>query len=376
MAPAEQEEHSQHVAELLAAFAKERNRRVPITFASDEHLWLSLTDNSFRQFYLDPRVNLEVQLTGLKWLLDNVVHDRVCRYPDVWRAAPRDWMFENTFFGTEIRYQDNDYAWARPLALAKEDLIRALRDLDTEQRIRDSLLWRLYTEMKELAADMQFAERKVEISTPGQGTHGPFTTACALRGSGQLCMDVAEDPDFVRSLLEAITEKTLERMRFWLALDGVTDTDLPQSQDRSLSDDAIQMLSPEAYERLVLPCHEHLYSALTTGKRMIHLCGRAMQHYPLLYHKLGVTHIDGPGAFADHGKFLAEMPALSLAAQMQHTCLISGPDSAIERMLGGILSKTAKQPGRFQLMGFITAATPMANVRTAYELGKDLGVIE
>ena len=39
---------------------------------------------------------------------------------------------------------------------------------------------------------------------------------------------------------------------------------------------------------------------MTTGRRQIHLCGYAEQHYRLLHDELGVRVIDGPGQFVDN----------------------------------------------------------------------------
>ena len=53
--------------------------------------------------------------------------------------------------------------------------------------------------------------------------------------------------------------------------------------------------------------HERLYSAMSLGRRDIHLCGRASQHYRVLHRRLGIGVIDGPGPFVDHAAYLAEI---------------------------------------------------------------------
>ena len=59
--------HNASVARLWEDFSRSRNARVPITFASDEALWLKLTGHSFREFYTDARVQLEGLPAGLEW---------------------------------------------------------------------------------------------------------------------------------------------------------------------------------------------------------------------------------------------------------------------------------------------------------------------
>ena len=47
------EAHNTEVAELWQAFGRNENDRVPITFATDEAVWLDLTGNSFLEFHED-----------------------------------------------------------------------------------------------------------------------------------------------------------------------------------------------------------------------------------------------------------------------------------------------------------------------------------
>jgi len=369
------EEHDADVSGLLAAFKDGKNSRVPVWFASDEHLWLTAAKRSFREFYLNPRVQLDVQLLGQKWMLDNVTHDRASGYPDIWRVSPRDWMHENAFFGAGITYQENDYAWGNPVELDKGELLRSIEEMDAGERVRASLLWRLYVAMKEVAAGMRFEGRPVEVTTPGQGTDGILTKTCEVRGSERFCMDICDDPDYARRLLGAVTRQTIARIKFWLAQDGIAESALPRASGFFFCDDSLQMISRDVYEAFVLPCHEALCSALTTGKRAIHLCGHATQHYRSLYDKAGITHIDGPGVFADHGRYMAEMPGLSFAAQMHSTCLNTGTDAEIGEMLKGLMTDGAKRAGRFEVVGFINGETPIEKIRTAYQMGREYGPI-
>ncbi len=126
----------------------------------------------------------------------------------------------------------------------------------------------------------------------------------------------------------------------------------------------------------MLPHHERLYSAMTTGPRSIHLCGHASQHFRTLHRKLGVTTIDGPGTFVDHAAFLGEFgPPFRFAAQTDHVVLQRGPVTEIERMVRNLLTLGTRIPGRFSVTGFVTRDTPLENLRSCYDAALRYGRI-
>lgn len=369
------EAHNLAVARLWDGFRAGANDRVPITFGTDEYVWLNLTGNTFREFYTDPRVQLEVQLAGQAWFAETVVHDQRLGPPaECWTVVPRFWMDECEGLGCGIVIQEDDFAWEKPVQAEKEDLLRRLADLDPREMVLGSRLWGLYEAMRDLADGMTYRELPVRIYFPGGGTHGLFTVTCQVRGAQQLCLDLKEDPDFAYELLGLVAEKTLGRIRAWHEL-ARTGTDLPMSGMWGMADDALQLISAETYRRLVLPHHERMYSAMTTGDRHMHLCGYAQQHFETLYHELGIVSLEGPGTFVDHGALLEAMPRLRLGAQCDHSVLMLGPEAAIARMMRAMLSDTARKPGRFSISGFLVRQTPLAHVRAMYEAGKRYGAI-
>lgn len=368
--------HNAAAEQLIEDFQAGRNRRVPITFATDEAVWLDLLGHSFREFYCDPAVQIKVQLEGKAWFAENIVHDGPVGPPEEhWTVSPRWWMACSEFFGCEVVIQEDDFAWSKPLDGGKENILSRVRDIDPAQRVRETHLRRLYEGMRETADGATFRDRPVRVVSPGGSSHGIFTEACRVRGLQQMCMDLVEDPEFAHEFLDLITKKLIERTRAWRELDG-EDGELPRPSDWGSPDDSLQLISSHMYEEFVLPRHERMYSAMTTGKRNIHLCGRAEQHYRALCDRLGIRTIDGPGTFVDHGKWLTQLPELRINAQTNHTTLMLGPDSAIEEMMRLMLTHEAKQPGRFLVMGFLLRGTPLSHVRAAYEAGKKYGLID
>jgi hypothetical protein len=366
--------HAEEVRELWEAFRQKRNRRVPITFACDEQLWLKVSGHRFLEFYRDPRVQLRAQLEGLRWFSENVVGDMPPGLPDRWHVGVREWMSENEFFGCEVVYQENDYAWALPLPLDRDSLLRHIADIDPEEAVRRNAGYRMYQALRELADGMEYSGRPVTVVSPGAGCHGIFTKAAEIRGLARICLDLYDAPDFAAELLRLVTEKTIGRIRAWSRLLTGSDGGYPVPGGFHLCDDSLQMISAEQHERFVLPCHERLMSAMTTGSRAMHLCGRASQHYEVLHRRLGITALDGPGPFVDHGDYLERFgPDFSIAAQTDHSVLACGTDAGIRGMMRRLFTPRARIPGRFQVMGFVLRDTALEKVATCYRAGREYG---
>ncbi len=370
----ERRQHAEQVSALWQAYAHRENTRVPITFASDDQLWTKVAGCSFGEFYREPEQHLWAQLKGRKWFIEHVISDTPPYPPEKWPVAVQLWMEENEFFGCEVVYQEDNYAWGMPLQLSKPDLLRRLADIDAEQRVRTSRAYHLYQELNALAGGLQFEGCAVQVAPPGQGTHGIFTKAAEVRGLEQLCLDLVEDPDFAHEYLRLFTEKQIERIRAWRKLTQPDAPALPLAA-WSCPDDSLQLLSAALYEEFVLPCHQQLFSAMTNGRRGMHLCGYASQHYVNLYNHLGIRTLDGPGDFIDHSGYLRSLPELSFNAQFDHPLVTSGSPAEIQAMVRGMLTPGACIPGRFNIVGFVERDTPLENIRTCYESGVAAGQI-
>ena len=141
-------------------------------------------------------------------------------------------------------------------------------------------------------AGIEFHGLPVATAAPVASSHGVLTKAADIRGLDALCVDLHEDPEFARDLLEAVTALFIERIKAWHALAG-SDAAFPGQGAWGLADDSLSMISPEQYEEFALPCHQKFYSSMTSGPRSIHLCGRAQHLFPVLHAKLGITIFNG-----------------------------------------------------------------------------------
>ena len=97
--------HSNEVKELWQAFKNKENKRVPITYACDEHTWLKVSGNTFKEFYTNPQAHLMTQLEGKHWFLNNVRCDIDTSLPEEWVVCVQNWMDENELFGCDVIYQ-------------------------------------------------------------------------------------------------------------------------------------------------------------------------------------------------------------------------------------------------------------------------------
>jgi hypothetical protein len=377
LTPSERNHHATQVSALWQAYGRGENSRVPITFACDEQVWMMVAGCSFGQFYHRPETHLWAQVLGRKWFIEHVITDMSPLPPEKWGVGVQLWMEENEFFGCEVIYQEDNYAWGIPLEMGKTDLLAYLADLDPEERVLHSSAYRMYQELNALAAGIELEGRKIMVVAPGQGTHGIFTKAAEVRGLEQLCLDLIEDPDFAHAYLRLFTDKEIARIRAWRKLAQPDAPDLPLAGGWSCPDDSLQLLSSNLYEQFVLPCHERLFTAMTTGRRGMHLCGYSSQHFETLYHKLAVKTIDGPGIFVDHGQYLqAFAPDFSFNAQTEHGIVTNGSRQEIETMIRGMLTPGARVAGRFNIVGFVERDTPLESVAICYQAGVRAGQIK
>lgn len=364
--------HNTMVEELWEDFEERCNERIPIVFAYDEQFQLPLYGTTYRKYYGDPDLMADVQLSTAKWWMNNVVQDSIMGLPkDNWIVHPQLWMAEKEFFGCEIVYQENDYAWARPMTARKQDLISLLWSIDPAKRLKENTGYRFYKSMKARFQGRRFCGIPIEVEPPNgiAMTHGIFTTAAEIRGHEKLCVDMARDPEFAKSLLDVITEKTLARMKAWHELAG--DEVKVQSTDTwSMADDSICILSPKLYEEFVLPFHERVYSEMTTGIRGIHLCGHAQHLFSILHSRLRIGLFDGPGPWIDLGWMRDEFGTdVRINAQVCHQKLKEGGPEAIETMVRDILTERAKRGGQMVLMGYAVTGTRIANLNAMYAAG-------
>jgi len=359
--------HNEQVRRLWQDYHQVTNHRVPVTLAFDEQFLLHHWSVSFGRYYGDVPTQLDIQLRSQEWVRTTVLQDAEMGLPDTWTVCPPSWMDENEFLGAEIVVQEDDYSWGRPLPLGKGELLRHLGSLDAETQVRSGKLYRQWTEMQRVAEGREHHGRPVQVAAlPVGSTHGLFTKAAEIRGLEQLCLDLVEDPSFAHELLAVVTDLALQRIQCWHRL-AATGREFPSAEGWGLCDDSLTLISRAHYVEFVLPCHERLYAAMTTGPRHIHLCGHVQHLFRALHDDLGITTFDGPGTQVDIPRMIEDIGApITVQAQVSHG-ILGGPPATIEGAVRQVLDDRAKSHARMTLLGYAVRGMPLGNLGFFYD---------
>ena len=368
--------HNEENAKLWEGYGNRANARVPVTIAFDEQFHLHRLGRTFRQYYGDVRTQVDVQLDGQKWVRENVMQDAEIGIPREWTISPPCWMGENEFFGADIVVQENDYSWGMPLNASKSELIKKLKAIDAQQRIRAWKPFLHFTEMYKITKDMEFCGKPVRVAAPLLGTHGIFTKAAEIRGLAQICTDLYDDPVFVKDLLGIITDLTIKRIKILHELAG-TGQKFPQEGGWGMADDSLTLISASQYEKFVLPFHKRIYAEMGGEKgRSMHLCGSVQHLFGVLYKEMGIRIFNGPGVRIDFVKMLDDTgDDIEIQGSVGYSAMRESR-AEIEKVLLKMLDERVKNRAKLTLYGFVIAGTPLDNMRFFYEKAKEFGVIK
>jgi len=372
--------HNAEVKECWQAYWDRKPYRVPISWGINPRLWLldpalNTRGITFREYFSDVETMMRVQVWHQDYVRHSVVQDAEMGLPEAWNVYP-DFQncYEALWFGCELHFfEDNVPDTVPMLAGDKKNLL-------FDRGIPDPLGGVMATniERREYLRQRRaegFEHRGRPLAEPGLsmgGSDGIFTAACNLRGTTQACLDLYEDPDYARSLLDFITEATIVRLRAWRKLTG---TEL-RTKGMGLADDAIALLSTEMYREFVLPCHRRMLSELTEGgPNSMHLCGDATRHFPLLRDELNIQSFDTgfPVDFAWLREALG--PDVEIHGGPHVDLLQRGTPEEVAAETRRILESGVMRGGRFHLRegNNLAPRTPLANIEACYRAGREWG---
>jgi uroporphyrinogen-III decarboxylase len=373
-------QHNAEVKTLWADFEAGCPERVPVAFNLGWRYylltpWLNTQGISFQRYFEDPAVQWEVQLTFWKWIREHVPADQEWGLPEQWNGLRPDLQntYEAAWLGCRMEYREGEVPDTWPLL--KEDKGR-LASLSIPDPLRGGIMGRAmeyYQYFEERRKREDFCGRPIGKSAlSGGGTDGPFTAACNLRGAMELCLDLYEDPQYVRELLDFITEAILLRIRAVAEFNGVA---YPQ-QGWGFADDSIQLLSVEQYREFVLPCHRRLLAAFSQGgPNSIHLCGNVQRHLPILQQELNIQDYD-LGFPVDLGQVRRDLgPGALLRGNLHPMTLCEGPVEKIREETAAILQSGVKEGRRYVFCegNNVAPNTPLAHFQAAYDAARDYG---
>jgi len=374
--------HNREVQEVWDAYHAGKPIRVPVILGLNVRYmllspWLNPRKITFEQYFNDPDLMLETQLEFQHFVRHNLVSDAFMGMPkDQWNGVGVDFQntYEASWFGCPVMFRDGQVPDTEPILT--DDRKRMLFDRGIPDPLADGSMaknMRFWERMKERIKDFTFMGLPVPgVSPTGLGTDGPFTAAANLRGATQICMDVYDDPEFVRELLEFITEATIVRIR---ALREMLGHD-PKPRCWGIADDSIQLLSREAYREIVLPHHRRLFRELAgDGPHSIHLCGDATHHFKTIRDELNVMSFD-TGFPVDFARLRNELgPDVQINGGPSCPFLLRATPSEVRDEVKRILGTGVMEGGKFVLRegNNVAPGIPEENLTAMYLAAKELG---
>jgi hypothetical protein len=372
--------HNDEVAQLWRDFEAGAPARVPVVFNFSRRFylltpWLNERGWSFQQYFERPEVQWDVQLRLQQWIRGSVSQDHGWGLPAQWGGVAPDFQnsYEAAWLGCPLVYFENEVPTTRPIL--RDDKGR-LASFSIPDPLRGGIMARAMEFHQYFEARRQretFLDRPVGASwLCAGGTDGPFTVACNLRGTTELCLDLYEDPRFVRELLGFVTEAILARLPAVAAFNGDT---LP-AQSWGFADDSVQLLSVAQYRDVVLPYHRRLVDAFSRGgPNSIHLCGNVPRLLPVIQQELNVQDFD-LGFPTDLGQARRTLgPQALLRGNLHPHLLRDGPPSLIREKVAEIMASGAKEGRRFILCegNNVAPGTPPEHFAAAYEAAREFG---
>jgi len=375
------DKHNEEVKAVWEAYHAGRPLRVPVVLGVNPRLLLlnpvlNPEGIEFADCWQDPDLMAEVQLRTQSYARHNLLQDAEMGPPrDGWSIGiDTQNTYEAAWFGAEVAFRDGQVPVTRPLL--RDDNKRMLFDRGIPDPFKDGAAaanWRFYEHMT-ANRDRYVRDGRpvVSVAPAGLGTDGPMTVAANLRGTTELCLDIYEDPDYVRELLSYVTQATIHRIK--ASREALGHEMKPAVW--GFADDSIELLSAEAYRELVLPFHKTLLAELAGGgPHSVHLCGSVDHLMPTLKAELNVNAWDA-GFPVDYAKVRQELgPEFQIATGPRVSTLLHGTPEQVEAEARRILESGITEGGRFILReaNNLCPCTPVENVTAMYEAARKWG---
>jgi uroporphyrinogen-III decarboxylase len=179
-----------------------------------------------------------------------------------------------------------------------------------------------------------------------------------------------EEPDRLRPLLDFISAATVQRMRAWRELCGIS---VPQS-GFGYADDSIALISTGMYREFILPYHRQLCEALADSEpRCIHLCGDSTRHFTALRDELNIQAFD-TGFPVDFGKLRRELgPKVRIDGGPHVELLLASTPDRVWAEVRRIMESGILEGGMFALRegNNLAPHTPLENTEAMYRAGRE-----
>ena len=374
-------DHNQEVKEVWDSFHAGRPIRMPMALSYNARIILLNPRYNrgidFQKYYSDPMVMLKVQLQMQDYAKTHLWFDHEMGIPEEGYDVMVDFQndVECCHLGANVQFSPPPPPFVVPF-LAHGDKRRLLNQGPVEpfNDFTEKLFsyYDAFCEQRDKGFLYNGKPLK-NIGMAGMGTDGPFTLACMLRGTENFCVDLFEDPDYAREMLEFLTDNAIRRIKAFRKRLGMPEK-LPSF---AFADDSILLLSEDTYKEYILPYHKKLVAELSTGEQpnWVHFCGDASRHFVTIQKEVHFGSID-TGFPIQHGKLVQQLaPGTAVWGGVHVDLLSKGTPEQVERETLRIMRDVMPHTNFFVMKeaNNLAPQTPEENIRAMYETVRAYG---
>ena len=382
--------HNEETRRVWAAFEAGKPVRVPVSITGSITNYIHNPDLNvrgyrFRDYFEDPHVQITAQLEYQDYKRHNWLCDQPMGLPEGGWEIFVDFQncYDASWFGCELVYMDGYLPDTLPILAERKE---KLYDLPESLPLEGGLIGRGITfreAMKAYCANHTYKDRPILPPKKylGEKNDGVLDLAYKLRGAENILIDMYDDEYYYHDLMEYITRNLIRRMkalreRRWAEYPQPDVFKQKEKAYFSLADDAITMISNEAYMEFVYPYHKRIVDEFSDGSVVsMHLCGANMQHFGGLAKHLRVKGFD-TGFPVDFGKLRDLVgPDVVINGGPTVMCIKAGPAAAIESEVRRILASGITYGGKFVMIAANNLApqTPVEHIAAMYDAVKKYG---
>ena len=261
------DKHNEEVKKVWDSYENGKPIRMPCMIYGNNRVILidkKLNQNryTFEQYFNDAQIMTEIYCQFEHMMRHDIYADHEMGMPkDGWSVyVDRQNLHETGWLGAHVQYATNNVPFCEPFLLGdKKDMLfnKPLPGIFDNFEERS---FKLYNEMLDLQKKGYTYKglpiKKVGFS--GIGTDGPMTLACMIRGTENFCMDLIEDPEYAKELMDYLVEAIIYRLKGLRKHFGFEEI----TKDFGFADDSIALLSCDMYEEMVFPYHKKLITEM------------------------------------------------------------------------------------------------------------------
>jgi uroporphyrinogen-III decarboxylase len=340
-------------------------KTIPVELVFNPNWWNRNYGISFDQsFYLDRKVRIQNDLAMRAALFERFgIRDESPQpRPIIGSMHVAGGFILPALFGVEIHFSQNEAPWPIQQNLSRKE-VTALQAPDL------TAAW----PMNKLLEDMDHLENEFGYVVGDFDTDGLFNTALHLRGQ-ELFLDLYEDTQLIEHLFTVLTETYISLVILLRRRTGTCAVATNRSVlhfNPSLylhSNCSIQMVSPQIYEKVILPYELNLARALKTYG--IHHCGNNLHRFLPAYSKIPAVFYD-VGWGSDVAQCRQALPGIFLNLRLSPVRMLQASPVEIQQDVEKLLAENGSAEHAGICCINMDYGTPDENVRIMIETARD-----